>query len=73
MFLTKEAVRLGLPGYADAIESAGTEEGRPARRGRDRPTGEMSVARTSGTPLTTPRLKGLNFGRGRVQRTLRWR
>ncbi len=23
MFLTKEAVRLGLPGYADAIESAG--------------------------------------------------
>jgi predicted peroxiredoxin len=24
MFLTKEAVRLGLPGYADAIESAGS-------------------------------------------------
>ena len=23
MFLTKEAVRLGLPGYADAVESAG--------------------------------------------------
>jgi uncharacterized protein len=23
MFLTKEAVRLGLPGYADAIEAAG--------------------------------------------------
>ncbi len=24
MFLTKEAVRIGLPGYADAIESAGS-------------------------------------------------
>jgi uncharacterized protein len=24
MFLTKEAVRLGMPGYADAVESAGT-------------------------------------------------
>ena len=23
MFLTKEAVRIGLPGYADAIETAG--------------------------------------------------
>jgi len=29
MFLTKEAVRLGLPGYADAIESAGAP---PVRR-----------------------------------------
>ena len=29
MFLTKEAVRLGLPGYADAVESAGAP---PVRR-----------------------------------------
>ena len=40
MFLTKEAVRLALPGYADAVESAGAAASRAAvravRRGRRR-------------------------------------
>ena len=41
MFLTKEAVRLALPGYADAVEVPGAPPGRavvPAVRRQPRPT-----------------------------------
>ena len=38
MFLTKEAVRLGLPGYADAIESAGAPPVEHPQSSAQRPT-----------------------------------
>lgn len=61
MFLTKEAVRLGLPGYADAVEVAGAAGSPPVR----------AVRRCRGRALRVPDL--LRRAQARRRRTGRAR